>query len=171
LGSLFGPILAVNPLSTDGRTDARFPNGPSVRTGCSRPGLRPPTLRLRPNLAQTGDPNFKQPFLWNLVGSRMTGTPETRVYRYSYLRGSLEGGEFRILNCHEMALELGCGADFWCNRHCRTSPVVLEGFWGQVWPKIGGKPAQTGPEIRIQDCRTPGKPEFRTATVRLSTYV
>ncbi len=28
------------------------------------------------------------------------------------------------------------------NRHCRTSPVVLEGCWGQVWPKIGRKPAQ-----------------------------
>ena len=40
------------------------------------------------------------------------------------------GGDFRIPNCHEMALELICGADFWCNRHCRTSPVVLEGFWG-----------------------------------------
>jgi hypothetical protein len=34
---------------------------------------------------------------------------------------------------------LVCGADFWCNRHCRTSPGVLEGFWGQVWPKIGQK--------------------------------
>jgi hypothetical protein len=44
------------------------------------------------------------------------------------------GGVFRIQNCHEMALEVVCGADFWCNRHCRTSPVVLEGFWGQVWP-------------------------------------
>ena len=33
-----------------------------------------------------------------------------------------------------MTLELVCGADFWCNRHCATSPVDLEGFWGQVWP-------------------------------------
>ena len=41
-----------------------------------------------------------------------------------------------------MALELVCGADFWCNRHCRTSPVVLEGSWGQVWPKIDRKPAK-----------------------------
>ncbi len=38
-----------------------------------------------------------------------------------------------------MALEWLCGADFWCNRHCRTTPVLLEGFWGQVWPKIGRK--------------------------------
>ncbi len=30
--------------------------------------------------------------------------------------------------CHEMALDLVCGADFWCTLHCRTSPVVLEGF-------------------------------------------
>ncbi len=42
-----------------------------------------------------------------------------------------------------MALKLVCGADFWCNRHCRTSPVVLEGFWGQVWPKISQKPRKT----------------------------
>ena len=45
-----------------------------------------------------------------------------------------------------MALELVCGADFWCNRHCRTSPVVLEEFWGQVWPKIGRKP-RSGTDI------------------------
>ena len=44
-----------------------------------------------------------------------------------------------------MALELVCGADFWCNRHCRTSPVVLEGLWGQVWPKICRKPARLFP--------------------------
>ena len=42
-----------------------------------------------------------------------------------------------------MALELVCGADFWCNRHCKTSPVVLEGFWGQAWPKICQKPRKT----------------------------
>ncbi len=29
---------------------------------------------------------------------------------------------------NEMALELICRADFWC-------PVVLQGFWDQVWPK------------------------------------
>ena len=42
---------------------------------------------------------------------------------------------------------LVCGADFCCNLHCRTSPVVLEGFWGQVWPKIGRKPEKS--EYRI----------------------
>ena len=49
-------------------------------------------------------------------------------------------GTDRIPKCHEMVLELVWGADFCCNRHCRTSPVVLEGFWGQVWPKIGRTP-------------------------------
>ena len=47
--------------------------------------------------------------------------------------------EFRFAT--KMALELVCGSDCWCNRLCRTSPVVLEGFWGQVWLKIGRKPA------------------------------
>ncbi len=54
---------------------------------------------------------------------------------------------FRIPNSHEIVLELVCGTEFWCNRHCRTSPVVLEGFWGQVWPKIGRKPEKT--EYRV----------------------
>ncbi len=57
--------------------------------------------------------------------------------------GSLAGIFWR----HEMALELVCRADFWCNRHCRTSPVLLEGLWGQVWPKTGRKPT---PEISGQ---------------------
>ena len=63
------------------------------------------------------------------------------------LSGSLGGGDFRIPNCHEMVLELVWGADFWFNRHCRTSPVVLEGFWGQAWPKIVRKPEKS--EFRI----------------------
>ena len=54
-----------------------------------------------------------------------------------------------------MALELVCGADFWCNRHCRTAPVVLEGFWGQVWPKI---------------VRKPEKSEYRVANEPLSIF-
>ncbi len=63
------------------------------------------------------------------------------------LSGSLEGGDFRIPNCHEIALELVWGADFWCNRHYKTSPVVLEGMWGQVWPTIGRKPEKS--EYRV----------------------
>ncbi len=42
-------------------------------------------------------------------------------------------------------LELVCWADFWCNRHCKTSPVVLEGVWCQVWPNIGRKPTPKFP--------------------------
>ena len=61
--------------------------------------------------------------------------------------------KFRIPNCHEMVLELFWGADFWFKRHYRTSPVVLEGFFGgQVWPKIGRKPE---------------KSEYRMAKVKL----
>ncbi len=51
--------------------------------------------------------------------------------------------DFRIPNCHGIVLELVCGADLWCNRHYRTSPVVLEGFCGQVWPKISRKPEKS----------------------------
>ncbi len=54
--------------------------------------------------------------------------------------------KFKIANeplSHEMALELVCGVDLWCNRHCRTSPVVLEGLWGQIWPKTDRKPRKT----------------------------
>ncbi len=45
---------------------------------------------------------------------------------------------------------------FWCNRHCRTSPVVLEEFWGQVWPKI---------------CRKPQKSAFRIADKPISEFM
>ena len=60
--------------------------------------------------------------------------PKASYVEAALCRGGIEN--------RELALELVYGADFWCNRHCRTSPVVLEGFWGQVWPKIGRKPAQ-----------------------------
>ncbi len=50
-----------------------------------------------------------------------------------------------------MALEMVCRADFWCNRHCRTTPVILEGCWGQVWPKIGRKPEKS--EFRVAENR------------------
>ncbi len=79
---------------------------------------------------------------------------KSRILGQAKLSGSLEGGEFRIPNCHEMALELVCGADFWCTRHCRMSPVVLEGFWGQVWPKIGRKPRKT----KISEFRITNEP-------------
>ncbi len=65
----------------------------------------------------------------------------TKLFYNWVLEGSLAGISWR----HEMALELVCRADFWCNRHCKTSPVDLEGFGGQVWPKIGRKPTQQIP--------------------------
>ncbi len=58
-------------------------------------------------------------------------------------------------NPPKKAVELVCGADFWCNRHCRTSPVVLEGFWGQVWPKIGRKPETSEFRIANEPLRRP----------------
>ena len=68
--------------------------------------------------------------------------------RATYITVRFIGGcDFRIPNCHEMVLELVWGADFWFNRHCRTSPVVLEGFWGQAWPKLGRKSEKS--EYRI----------------------
>ena len=73
------------------------------------------------------------------------GCPNQNAYfQYKIIAALCRGA----LENREVALELVCGVDFWCNRHCRTTPVVLEGFWGQVWPKIG---------------RTPEKSEFRIA--------
>ena len=57
----------------------------------------------------------------------------------------LESSLARICGLHDMALELVCPAEFWCNRHCKTSPVDLEGYYGQVKPKIGRKPTQQFP--------------------------
>jgi len=39
----------------------------------------------------------------------------------------------RILLCHDMALELVCRTECWCNRYCKTSPDDLDVIWGQVW--------------------------------------
>jgi hypothetical protein len=64
-------------------------------------------------------------------------------------RGGLEN--------RELALELVCGVDFWCNRHCKTSPVVVEGFWGQVWPKIGRKPTR---KFRIENQQYAAVPDL-----------
>ena len=38
--------------------------------------------------------------------------------------------------------------DFWCNRHCKRSHVVLDGFGGQVWPKIGREPPPSSAKTR-----------------------
>ena len=63
-----------------------------------------------------------------------------------------------------MALELVCRADFWCNRHCKTNPVDLDGFWGQVRPKI----CQTDLQIKIGNFRFPGVWHPREAAPRSS---
>ncbi len=46
----------------------------------------------------------------------------------------------------EIALELPSGADFGCNRHCKTNPVDLERsrgqvlvVWGGFWKLLGGR--------------------------------
>ncbi len=80
--------------------------------------------------------------------------PSLTTYKYTLYSGGIcgpksnwvfEGSLAGIFWCHEMTLELVCEADFWCSRHCKTSPVVLEGFWGQVWPKIDRKPTRKFP--------------------------
>jgi hypothetical protein len=60
--------------------------------------------------------------------------------------------------CHDMAVELLCRADFVCNRHCKTSPVVLEGFWGQAWPKFGRKPTRKFPARLLSGTQAYEKP-------------
>ena len=55
--------------------------------------------------------------------------------------GSLAGFAW----CHEVALELVCGADVWCSLHFKTSPMVLDGFWGNIWPKPDRTPTRTFP--------------------------
>ncbi len=81
--------------------------------------------------------------------------PEKKVFIIiiaALCRGGIEN--------QELALELVCGADFWCNRHCKASPVVLEGFWGQVWPKIVPKPTR---KLRIEKKTDPkNRPEKPT---------
>ncbi len=78
------------------------------------------------------------------------------------------GGEFRIQNCDEIAFKLVCGAHLWCNRHCRTSPVVLERFWGEVWPKICRK---FGPDISGQiACRYPDRCGARTGATAVPDF-
>ena len=81
--------------------------------------------------------------VWPKIGQKQT-EPEEPPNQKRPPKGHPSGICWR----HEMALELVCGADFWCNRHCKTSPVVLEGFWGQVWPKIGRKPTR---KLRIEN--------------------
>ena len=77
----------------------------------------------------------------NIVFQIWPGTPGPPPQKTS--------GYCRIPNCHEIVLELVCGADFWCNRNCRTSRVVLEGFWG---PSLAENRPKTG-KNRIPSCQ------------------
>ncbi len=54
-----------------------------------------------------------------------------------YQRFGLQN-KFRFIVSPEMTLKLGSGADFGCNRHCKTNPVDLEGSRGQVLGGWGG---------------------------------
>jgi hypothetical protein len=38
-------------------------------------------------------------------------------------------------NLLESTNDFVCQAEFWCNWHCKTSTVDLEGFWNQACPK------------------------------------
>ena len=59
---------------------------------------------------------------------------------------STEGLLNAIFDARVQALRiLACGADLWCNGHCKTSPADLEWFWGKVWPKIGRNSARKFP--------------------------
>ncbi len=102
------------------------PGDPSKRWGAKPPtfgkGLRGP--RGRPDPQNGPFPTLKQ--------LSITWVPE----------GSLAGFFWR----HEVALSLVCGADFGCNRHCRTSPVVLEGS------KFGRKSTENRPDNFRPDC-------------------
>ncbi len=59
------------------------------------------------------------------------------------------GADFRIPNCHEMVAELVWGLILGAIGTAGRAPVVLEGFGGQVWPKIGRKPEKN----RIPNCQ------------------
>ena len=78
------------------------------------------------------------------------GTDFTFARRWAP-EGSLAGCFWR----HEMVSELVYQADFWCNRHCRTSPLVLEEVEAVVWCKCRSSgpdaeaPVAFGHEINI----------------------
>ncbi len=65
-----------------------------------------------------------------------------------------------------------CRADFWCsNRHCKTSSVDLEGFWGQVLPNIGQKTIHKFPaslQVLSGVWEVPGRVDLRLSFSRTS---
>ena len=86
--------------------------------------------------------------------------PKGFLYQRPYIAALCRGG----IENRELALELVCGADFWCNRHCKTSPVEREEFWGQVFQKIYQKP---NPQISVQ---TAGRPLLTTTALALDSW-
>ena len=65
-----------------------------------------------------------------------------------------------FLSPQEMALELVCWTDLWCNRHCKASPVDLE-----IWRGFGAKCgiATRAPRIGNRPFWTSGSPELHGA--------
>jgi hypothetical protein len=66
-----------------------------------------------------------------------------------YHQGMTRLGGWGVVIHLALTLELVYGADFWCNRHCKTNPVDLEGSRGQVWPNNGRKWTPLLPDSRL----------------------
>ncbi len=75
--------------------------------------------------------------------------PGSRFARDFWAQRFIGGSDFRIPNCHEIALELVCGADCWCNRHCRTTPRRSRGVLG---PSLAENQPKTR-NIKIPNCQ------------------
>ena len=102
------------------RSRRRGGAGQRRRTDACRPGHRPPgTLGPRPDPRTLGPrPDPRSP------GPRPDpGCPAART-------------------------DLVCRADFWCNRHCKTNPVDLDGFLGANFGRksiVTDRPRDPGP--------------------------
>ena len=72
-----------------------------------------------------------------------SGTEKLRPER------GIGGGEFRIPNCHEMALELTCGLIFGAIGTAKLAPS----FWREFGIKFGQKSAENPPKIRTPHCQ------------------
>ncbi len=138
-----------DPLHRRGYIAGKF-SGPWARKSAHQTGPRPGPA---PDLYYLGLGQFSRAFGWPgapkeaknntyFVFLWPKGLARFSCILVGLLSRFIGGGEFRIPNCHEMALELVCGDDFCCNRHCRTSPVVLAGFGA----KFGRKSAENRPK-------------------------
>ena len=59
------------------------------------------------------------------------------------------GGEFRISNCHEMALKLICGLIVGAIGTAKLAPSL----WRKFWIKFGPQSAENPPKIRTPHCQ------------------